>query len=261
VGLDWRLGRSVVRSIKLTGYFVRFGGELLITRPQTRQARAAWLHRFCSTALRGLGLELTLEGRFPARGALIANHLSYIDIVVFAALSPCVFCSKAEIEQWPVIGWMTTMAGTVYVDRGRGGSALKAKSSIQAAADAGLPVVFFPEGTTTNGRELLPFHSGLLAQAMAVDEPVTAAYLRYTLDEENGPDVSVEDDVCYWGDTPMWPHVFRFLGLKGAHATVRFADGPIKFSSDVLHRKVAAVEARDAVLALSEGLRELAEAR
>jgi 1-acyl-sn-glycerol-3-phosphate acyltransferase len=96
---------------------------------------------------------------------------------------------------------------------------------------------------------------------MAVDEPVTAAYLRYSLDEENGPDVSVEDDVCYWGDTPMWPHVFRFLGLKGAHATVRFADGPIQFSSDVLHRKVAAVEARDAVLALSEGLRELAEAR
>ena len=200
--------------------------------------------------MHGLGLTLTIDGAFPERGALIANHCSYIDIVVFAALSPCVFCAKAEIERWPVIGWMTTMAGTVYIDRGRGGSALKAKTGMKAAADAGLPVVFFPEGTTTNGVTMLPFHSGLLAQAMTVDEPVTAAYLQYSLDEDNGPKITVENDVCYWGDVSMWAHIFRFLGLKGAHATVRFADGPIKFSSDVLHRKAAAVEARNAVLAL-----------
>jgi 1-acyl-sn-glycerol-3-phosphate acyltransferase len=246
-------GRSVVRSIKLLGYFVRFGGELLITRPQTRQARAAWLHRFCASALHGLGLELTVEGEFPARGALISNHLSYIDIIVFAALSPCVFCSKAEIEHWPVLGWMTSMSGTVFIDRGHGGSALKARGAMKAAADAGLPVIFFPEGTTTNG-QMLPFHSGLLAQAMAVDEPVTAAFVRYTLDEDNGPVVTVADDVCFWGDTQMLPHIFRFLGLRGAHATVRFGDGPIRFSSDVLHRKAAAVEARHAVVELGTDL-------
>jgi len=259
VGYCLGFGRSVVRSIKLTGYFVRFGTELLMTRPETRQARAAWLHRFCATALKGLGLELTVEGEFPARGALIANHLSYIDIIVFAALSPCVFCSKAEIEHWPVIGWMTKMSGTVFIERGRGGSALKARGGMKAAADAGLPTVFFPEGTTTNGETMLPFHSGLLAQAMAVEEPVTAAYLRYSLDEDNGPDVTVADDVCYWGDGSMWAHVFRFLGLRGAHATVRFGDGPIRFSSDVLHRKAAAVEARSAVMALEPKVREFAE--
>ena len=225
-----------------------------MTRPQTRQARAAWLHRFCATALHGLDLELTVEGQFPERGALISNHLSYLDIIVFAALSPCVFCSKAEIEHWPVIGWMTEMAGTVFIERGRGGSALKAKSGLKAAADAGLPTVFFPEGTTTNGEEMLPFHSGLLAQAMAVEEPVTAAYLRYSLEEDNGPGVTVADDVCYWGDGSMWKHVFRFPGLRGAHATVRFGDGPIRFSSDLLHRKAAAVEARRAVLDLEIGL-------
>jgi 1-acyl-sn-glycerol-3-phosphate acyltransferase len=112
-------------------------------------------------------------------------------------------------------------------------------------------VVFFPEGTTTNGLEMLPFHSGLLAQAMTIEEPVTAAYLRYALEEENGPGVTVEDDVCFWGDRSMWPHVFKFLGLRGAHARVRVADGPIRFSADKLHRKKAAVEARDAVVGLS----------
>ncbi len=246
---------SLVRSIKLAGYFVRFGSELFVTQPQTRWERAAWLHRFCRTALDGLGLKLTIEGNLPARGAVISNHLSYIDIVVFAALSPCVFCSKAEIEKVPVLGWMTTMAGTIYVERGRGGSALKARSGMQAAADAGLPVVFFPEGTTTNGKQLLPFHSGLLAQAMDVDEPVTAAFLHYTLDQDNGPGIKAEDDMCWWGERSMWAHVYRFLGLKGAHATIRFAPAPIRFSSDLLHRKRAAVEARRAVLALG-GLRE-----
>jgi 1-acyl-sn-glycerol-3-phosphate acyltransferase len=196
-------------------------------------------------------VKLTVEGQFPARGALISNHLSYIDIVVYAAMSPCVFCSKIEIEHWPVVGWLATMAGTVFVDRGKGGSAAKAGKGMKAAAEAGLPVVFFPEGTTTNGREMLPFHSGLLAQAMEIDEPVTAAYLRYALEEDNGPDATVEDDVCYWGDRRMWPHVFKFLGLRGAHATVKVAEAPIAFSADELHRKAAAVEARNAVLGLS----------
>ena len=245
------LGLSLLRGIKLVGYFVRFGGELLITRPASREARAEWLHRFCATALNGSGVKLTVEGQFPARGALISNHLSYVDIVVFAAMSPCVFCSKAEIEHWPVVGWFAAMAGTVFVDRGKGGSAVKARGGMKAAAEAGLPVVFFPEGTTTNGRALLPFHSGLLAQAMVIDEPVTAAYLHYQLDEDNGPRVTVEDDVCFWGDRSMWPHVFKFLGLQGAHALVRIGEGPIIFSADELHRKVAAVEARKAVAELS----------
>lgn len=238
--------------MKLVGYFVRFGGELLLRRPESREAGAEWLHRFCATALEGLGVELTVEGQFPARGALISNHLSYIDIVVYAAMSPCVFCSKAEIANWPVVGWLAKTAETVFVERGKGGSAAKAGRGMKAAAAAGLPVVFFPEGTTTNGQEMLAFHSGLLAQAMQVEEPVTAAYIRYALEEENGPGVSVEDDVCFWGDRSMWPHVFKFLGLRGAHAVVRVADGPIRFSADKLHRKMAAVEARIAVAEVGE---------
>lgn len=201
--------------------------------------------------MRGLGVKLTVEGSFPARGAVISNHLSYVDIVAFAAMRACVFCSKAEIADWPVLGWMTTMAGTVYVERGRGGSALKAKGGMQAAADAGLPVVFFPEGTTTNGEGMLAFHSGLLAQAMTVEEPITAAFVSYRFDQDNGPGISIADDVCFWGDTPMLRHIFRFMGLKGVHCTVRFAPQPVRFSSDVLPRKAAAVEARAAVEALS----------
>jgi 1-acyl-sn-glycerol-3-phosphate acyltransferase len=198
-----------------------------------------------------MGIEIRVEGVFPERGAVISNHLSYLDIVVFAMLHPCVFVSKEEIRRWPVVGWMTTMSGTVYVARGHGGSAMRARKEMQAAVDAGLPVVFFPEGTTSNGSQLLKFHSGLLSQVLDGGAPVTAAYLSYSLAEENGPEVSVADDVCYWGDRKMLTHVFKFLGLRGVRAEVRFAEEPIAFSSGRLHRKMAAVEARSAVAALA----------
>ena len=197
-----------------------------------------------------MGIEIGVAGAFPERGAMISNHLSYLDIVVYAALHPCVFVSKAEIEGWPVVGWMTTMAGTVYVARGHGGSAMRARQGVQAVLNAGLPVVFFPEGTTSNGSGLLKFHSGLLGQVMEGGAPVTAGYVRYHLGAGNEPGVTVADDVCYWGDRNMVAHVFKFLGLRGVRAEVRFAERPIVFSSGRLHRKQAAIEAQKAVEAL-----------
>ena len=243
--------RSLGRSVHVAGYFVRYGTELLVQRPTTRQARADWLHRFCAAALKGLEINVAVTGNFPKRGALISNHLSYVDIVVFAAVHPCVFVSKAEVASVPVLGWMTTMAGTVYVARGRGGSAIKAHKGMQAASDAGLPVVFFPEGTTSNGRGLLKFHSGLLAQAMG-SGPITAAHIQYSLPEENDEGVTVANDVCWWGDAKMLLHIFKLLGLRGLRAELRFADQPIAFSTDELHRKQAAVEAQAAVASLGD---------
>ncbi|HEY6413911.1 MAG TPA: lysophospholipid acyltransferase family protein [Edaphobacter sp.] len=244
--------RASVRSVQLVGYFVRYGAELLVKRPATREARADWLHRFCAAALKGLKIEVGVTGDFPEHGAVISNHLSYVDIVVFAAVHPCVFVSKAEIEAWPILGWMTTMSGTVYVARGHGGSALKARKGMQSAVDTGLPVVFFPEGTTSNGSALLKFHSGLLAQVMQSGAPITAAHIQYSLTEENDPDVTVADDVCYWGDAKMLPHIFKLLGLRGVRVEVRFAEQSIVFSTDVTHRKQAAVEARAAVASLGD---------
>ena len=248
--------RAVGRSVRLVGMFVVAGTELVVNRPSTREERADWLHRFCASSLRGLGIDVNVVGSFPKRGAVISNHLSYLDIVVFAAVHLCVFVSKAEIRSWPVVGWMTTMSGTVYVERGHGGSAMKARKGMQEVLDAGLPVVFFPEGTTSNGSGLLKFHSGLLAQVLDGGAPVTAAYVRYNFEASNGPDVSIADDVCYWGERSMWGHVFKFLSLRGVRAEVRFAEAPIAFSSDALHRKQAAIEAWTAVAALGQRDRE-----
>ncbi len=159
--------RAAWRSVRLAGMFLAAGTELAVKRPSTREQRAEWLHRNSARVLEGLGVEVRVEGDFPNQGALISNHLSYLDILVFASLHRCVFVSMEEVKRWPVIGWMTTMSGTVYVARGHGGSAARARKGMAAAVDAGLPVVFFPEGKTSNGSGLLKFHGGLLSQAMA----------------------------------------------------------------------------------------------
>ena len=192
-----------------------------------------------------------LEGRFPERGAVISNHMGYLDIMTFAALHRVVFVSKSEMQSIPLLGWMTTMSGTVYVERGKGGSAERARAGIQATAEAGIPIVFFPEGTTTNGTTVLPFHGGLLAQMRDAGQAVTPAWVSYRLTEDNGPDIDPGDDLCYWGDeVQLFPHIFRLLSIRGIEVKIHVAETPIRFTADVEDRKAAAAEARAAVMEL-----------
>jgi 1-acyl-sn-glycerol-3-phosphate acyltransferase len=229
--------------------------ELIVKRPATREQQAEWLHRLCERTLHSMGITVLYRGACPERGVVISNHRGYLDVVVFAALHPCVFVAKSEIRSWPFLGWMTTMAGTVYVDRGRGGSAARAAGGMQAAEDAGIPVVFFPEGTTSNGASVLKFHSGLLIKSLEAAQPITAAFLSYRLAQGSDPGFTAENDVSYWGDTPLLLHIFRLLGLRGIEVEARFAHFPISFSVGPDQRKLLAAEARAAVMDLG-GVRD-----
>ena len=233
--------------------------KLLVTRPRTRPERAAWLTGFCRAALRAVDMSCSTEGHVPMEGAVITNHLSYLDIVVHASIRPCVFVSAIETRKMPLIGWISMMAGTVYVERGAGGSAEKAAQGMAKGFRDGLPVVFFPEGGTFVGDELvMPFHSGLLAQALEAEAHVTAGFIRYELSAEDvARGRSARNDV-HWGHQGLVAHLWNFLGLHGLKAKVRFAEAPITFSGQAYEdRKVAAVEAREAVLGIGSAERNL----
>jgi 1-acyl-sn-glycerol-3-phosphate acyltransferase len=241
------------RAIKVVCVFVSQVMKLLLIRPHTRPERAAWLTGFCRAVLAVVQVTCVVEGPVPMSGAVITNHLSYLDILVHASVRPCVFVAAIETREMPLIGWISMMAGTVYVVRGGGGSAEKAAEGMAKGFRDGLPVVFFPEGTTFVGDEpVMPFRSGLLAQALDADATVTPGFIRYELSpNDTARGKSARNDI-HWGPQALLPHLWNFLGLHQLQVELRFADHSIAFSQAARDdRRVAAEEAREAVLAVS----------
>jgi lyso-ornithine lipid O-acyltransferase len=167
-----------------------------------------------------VGVEWSVVGELPSDGAVVSNHLSYMDILLYSAVTPFVMVAKSEVRGWPLFGWLTSRAGTVYVTRGGEPSTYLAVNAAMAEAyRSGLPVLFFPEGTTTDGAEVLPFRRGLFHSVLNEGVSLRVAALRYSLEDASG---SVEEDVCWWGDALLAPHLWRLLGMKGVRDEICF---------------------------------------
>jgi lyso-ornithine lipid O-acyltransferase len=169
-----------------------------------------------------LGIESSVAGGLPLGGAVVCNHLSYMDVLVLSAAQPFVMVAKSEVRSWPLFGWLTAQAGTVYVRRGGGPATYPAVNAAMAEAyRSGLPVLFFPEGTTTDGGEVLAFRRGLFHSVLNEGVALRTAALRYSLEDS---EASVAEDVCWWGEMELMPHLLRFVGLRGVRVEVRFGD-------------------------------------
>jgi 1-acyl-sn-glycerol-3-phosphate acyltransferase len=145
-----------------------------------------------------------------------------MDVLVMSAAQPFVMVAKSEVRSWPLFGWLTAQAGTVYVRRGGGPATYPAVNAAMAEAyRSGLPVLFFPEGTTTDGGEVVAFRRGLFHSVLNEGVALRTAALRYSLEDA---DASVAQDVCWWGEMELMPHLLRFLGLRGVRVEVRFGD-------------------------------------
>ena len=203
--------------------------------------RAAWLHRWCRFACRVLGLRLTSLGAIPRSGLLVCNHLSYLDIIALGSLRPCVFVAKREVRGWPLFGWLARAAGTIFVERNCRVAAAAEVARISAAIESGLLVVLFPEGTSSGGATVLPFKSALLQAAIAARSPIATAAIDYELS-----DGSVADEVCYWRDMTLLPHLLNLFGKKSIESTVRFSPSRRRGGD----RKTLARELRAEVAAL-----------
>ncbi len=141
-----------------------------------RQQLSRWLLRRLS---RALPYRLHLHGRLPAQPMLwVSNHVSWCDIVLLGQLAPLSFLAKAELRDWPLLGWLARQAGTLFIQRGAGQtSALQQQISRQLSAGRGL--LLFPEGTTYDGSRLGRFHPRLFAAAGASGVPVQPVAIRY----------------------------------------------------------------------------------
>jgi len=212
--------RVIGRVLWLGGVIVLGGFSYVFTcafRSADTTLRAVWLQHSCRRALRVLGAELDVAGAIPKHGLLVCNHLSYVDILALSTCAPVVFVAKRDVRSWPVFGWFARLAGTVFVDRENRTRIGKTTEEIETALERGALVVLFPEGTSSDGKTVLPFKSSLLEPATHLKHPLTTALIQYEL-----PDGDVGEEVCYWKDMTLVPHLLNLMSKRGLRASIRF---------------------------------------
>jgi len=207
----WFLLELLLYLIAFVWLFIRHAGK------PSQSTRSRWLQWCSRRTLRVFSVEYGCSGPIPHTGLLVNNHLSYVDILVLVALTPAVFVSKAEVKNWPVFGWFARLAGTLFVDRTRRSDVSRMNAEINRALAAGNVVVLFPEGTSWNGSEILPFKSSLLEPIVSSPHALAVGHISYHV--AGG---SVARDVCYWGDMTFFPHLLRLMSCKKVKAMVRF---------------------------------------
>lgn len=202
--------------------------------------RAHWLHISCRLMLRRMGIQLECRGARPARGLICSNHLSYLDILAYAAAVPCVFISRSDVSRWPVFGWCARWGGTLFIDRQSRASTDQVARQMGEALAAGVPILLFPEGTSTDGSSVVRFHPSLLQPAIDRAAEIKAAAIAWRV---RGGE---ERDVCWYGDASFVPHLLRTLERKGITADIEFYPDPLVYND----RKAAALDLQEKVEAM-----------
>jgi len=215
----------VLVSSILRFWLKRLGG------PLAPEQRARWVQQTCIRVLRSIDVHCEVEGVVPTQGLVVSNHLSYMDIVILSAVMPCFFVAKAEIDAWPYFGRAARVGGTMFIDRSSLASAGQVSAMIAERLKLSIPVLFFPEGTSTDGN-MLRFHSRLFQPAIEAGIPITAASISYVTD-----DGTPERELCWFGDDAFAPHLLKTLKSAGFHAMLHFGQPRV-----YEYRRVAANE-------------------
>lgn len=265
--MNWLDNELIFRPIGFSGWLrlilrtpfllvINFGCLLLllavrlIERPLfgLRRPLTPWITQFvCITSLMILGIKVRRHGQpMTERGAIVANHGSWLDIYTLNACARIYFVSKAEVAKWPGIGWLARATGTVFINR-RGGEARAQQALFEERLRAGHHLLFFPEGTSTDGQRILPFKSTLFAAFFAPDlkdtmsiQPCSVVY-----HAPAGKDARFHG---WWGGMPFGPHIKQMLAAPSGGAVDIVFHDPIRVAEAGDRKRLAAV-AEDAVRA------------
>jgi 1-acyl-sn-glycerol-3-phosphate acyltransferase len=216
LGAAWRLLRVV--SHLLTGALT-----VGVVFPRLTQAkRDARVQTWALEMLARLAIKLIVDGQPPLTGPvlLVANHISWLDIVVMHAARHCRFVSKDDVQRWPIVGTLASAAGTLYVARESRRDAMRVVHHMAECLAQGDVLAVFPEGTTGDGTQLLPFHANLLQAAIVADAPVQPVALHFS-DAATG---AVSFAPCYIGEDTLMQSLWRTLCAENLLAVVHFGE-------------------------------------
>ncbi|OIO61141.1 MAG: 1-acyl-sn-glycerol-3-phosphate acyltransferase [Alphaproteobacteria bacterium CG_4_10_14_0_2_um_filter_63_37] len=200
-----RLTSHILASLPIALFFAWQRRQGHLHQSSLRPAMEWWFRGI----LRALEIRIELHGAPLDRPHLcVANHVSWLDIMALGAMREGRFLAKEEVAAWPLFGWLARVTGTLFVKRG---SAREARASMQGIADrlaAGESVLLFPEGTTTQGDRVAPFHAGMLEAASLAGRPIQPVALSY-LDERRNP----SQVAPFVGEEGLGSHIWRLLEL------------------------------------------------
>lgn len=238
--------RAGWRLVRLGGHLM--GGLLTLRWRFPRWSDAQKQDEIQAWALAALGLlaiDLKVHGQPRAHGAVlrVSNHISWLDILVLLAASPSRFVAKAEVRHWPLMGKLATHVGTLFISRASPRDALRVVHQMAAHLKAGEVLTIFPEGTTSNGRQVLPFHANLFQAAVSANAPVQALALRFVDQASGQPSLAP----VYIDDDTLLQSMWRTARHPGLRAEVRFGEVQPPNGRD---RRALAQDARCAVEAL-----------
>lgn len=170
---------------------------------------------------------------------VVANHVSWLDIFLMNSFRPCHFVAKADIRAWPILGWLSDQAGTIFLARGKQREVRRIYEGLVHQIAVGKRIAFFPEGTTAAQGTLLPFHANLFEAAIEAKVPIQAFSIRY-LDAQG----ALHHAVDFTGDMTFAESMN--LILRGGKITAELRQLPL-ISTNAAHRREVAQEARLAV--------------
>jgi 1-acyl-sn-glycerol-3-phosphate acyltransferase len=180
------------------------------------------VERWSRRMLALMGVRLEVQGTPPSIGPvlLVCNHVSWLDILAIHAARHVRFVAKSDVRRWPVIGTLADGAGTLYIERERRRDALRVAHRMAEALHAGELIAVFPEGTTSDGYDVRPFHANLLQSAISADAPVQPMALRFVDDASGLPSSAPR----YIDDDNLITSLWNTLGAPPLRAIVRFGD-------------------------------------
>ncbi len=246
---------KVLRSLRAVGRLLRVLAHLLAgawtlrfhfgrLSPSQQEAR---VQQWAQAMLQHMGIDLVVNGVQPQQGPvlLVANHISWLDIIVIHATRHCRFVSKSEIGAWPLLGRLATGAGTLYIERASRRDAMRVVHQMAERLQAGDVLAVFPEGTTGDGVHLLPFHANLLQAAIAADAPVQPVGLHF-VDRSTH---AISFAPCYVGDDTLLQSLWRTLCASDLRAVVSYGATQSVQGRD---RRALATDLRQAIAELRD---------
>jgi 1-acyl-sn-glycerol-3-phosphate acyltransferase len=222
------------------------GLRLLLGR-RAQRIEAAIVQHWNRAACRALNLRVRVCGAFdPRAGFLVANHVSWLDIIALGSQFPCQFVAKEEVGDWPVLGWLAKGIGTLFVRRGDSGQTAATAERMLWRLRQGRRLLLFPEGTTTAGDKVLRFHSRLFRPAHLAGARLQAVALDYT--------GAAQSLAPFIGEDEFLPHLLRILTLDRIELRVRYCP-PLPLDLDAGALAAAARQQVAAALAPAEACR------